>query len=282
MEQNLQKENPLKQYFRSIKMYMELPSGTSYYEPGSISFTDHGEVGIMPMTGKDELVLKNPDALYNGEALIEVIASCVPAIKNPRILLTNDIDALVTAIRHCTFENSLETELVCPKCKATNSYKLNLQYALDGMEKLEPEYVINLESGLSVFIKPYSYPDLMMSLHDEFERRKIGRILDSDTISDEDRSKLFTKAFKGLAVSKFQLLKGAVVKIVDESKGVNVSDKVFVKEFLENSDRTVIDKIDSMVTEINQIGIRRTFTAKCVSCEHEWESKIDFNPVNFS
>ena len=40
--------------------------------------------------------------------------------------------------------------------------------------------------------------------------------------------------------------------------------------------------ISNIVTEINKIGIRRTFTAKCEKCNHEWESEIDFNPVNFS
>ena len=40
--------------------------------------------------------------------------------------------------------------------------------------------------------------------------------------------------------------------------------------------------IKDLIKEINQIGIRRVFTAKCLKCEHEWENEIDFNPVNFS
>ena len=68
MEQNVRQVNPLKQYFRAIKMYLKIPSGTSYYSPDVITFTDGGEVGVLPMTGNDELILKNPDALLNGEA----------------------------------------------------------------------------------------------------------------------------------------------------------------------------------------------------------------------
>ena len=167
MDQQMQ-QNPLKQYFRQFKIYLKLPSGTTYYPQDAVQFTDSGEIGILPMTGKDELALKNPDALLNGEALIEVIKSCVPGVKNPRVLLSNDIDALITAIRFATFDDGLETLLHCPECNHENLFKLNLQYALDNMEFLDPEYVVNLDSGISVFVKPHSFPDLLRSLHAQF------------------------------------------------------------------------------------------------------------------
>jgi hypothetical protein len=282
MEQQVQNNNPLKQYFRAIKLYLSLPSGTSYYPPDMIAFTDKGEIGILPMTGKDELALKNPDALLNGEALIEVLTSCVPAIKNPRALLTNDIDALITAVRYATYNDSLETTINCPKCSYENTYKLDLQYALDNMTQLESEYVVNLDNGLSIFVQPYTFPDLLKSLHSQFERNKFARAAESETISDEQRSSIFKKAFKEIAVTKFDLMCSAILKVVDESKNVNVSDKKFIKDFLQNIDKKSLDKISDQVDKINQIGIKKVFTAKCEKCTHEWESEIDFNPVNFS
>ncbi len=274
--------NPLKQYFRQIKLFIKLPSGTSYYTPGDIAFTEQGEVGVFPMTGQDELILKNPDALLNGEALVEVIRSCVPSVKNPKLLLTNDVDALITAIRYATFNDSLETELSCPQCKHASIFKLDLQYSLDNMSYLEPEYVINLETGLTVFVKPYGFPELLKGLHAQFEQHKLTRALESESISDEDRLKVFSKAFKEMSVMTYQLMCNSVVKIVDESRGINVSDKIFIKEFLHNIDKQSIDAISDLVKEINLIGIKKTFTAKCEKCEHEWENEIDFNPVNFS
>ena len=41
---------------------------------------------VLPMTAKDELIMKNPDALLNGDAVIQVIESCVPTIKNAMAL----------------------------------------------------------------------------------------------------------------------------------------------------------------------------------------------------
>jgi hypothetical protein len=276
------RQNPLKQYFRQFKLFMKLPSGTSYYQPGTIAFSDSGEVGVMPMTGRDELILKNPDALLNGEALIEVILSCVPAVTNPKLLLTNDIDALITAIRYATYNDSLETELVCPACNHNNLFKLDLQYSLDNMTYLEPEYTVNLESGLTIFVKPYGFPELLKGLHAQFEQSKLTRAVESENISDEQRLKIFATAFKDLSTITYTLMVNSVIKVIDESQGVDVSDKEFIKDFLQNIDKKSVDLISDLIKEINLIGIRRSFTANCEKCNHKWESEIDFNPVNFS
>lgn len=282
MNQPVQQPNPLKQYFRSIKLYLKIPSGANYYKPGVIELTENGEVGVLPMTGKDELILKNPDALLNGEALVEVLASCVPALKDPRALLTNDIDALITAIRYATFDDSLETTLDCPKCDHENTFKIDLQYALDNMSELDPEYVVNLDTGLTVFVKPSSFPELIKSLHSQFEQNKLGRLIDNGDISEEKRIETFGTAFRNMAIIKFDLMTNSIVKIVDEKNNINVTDTKYIKEFLQNIDTKSVDKIDDEISKINKIGIKKTFSAQCQNCKHEWESEIDFNPVNFS
>lgn len=273
--------NPLKQYFRTYKLYLRLPSGTSYYSESDIEFTESGEVGILPMTGSDELILKNPDALLNGEALIEVIRSCAPAIKNVKGLLVNDIDALITAIRFATYNDGLETEIKCPKCAHLNTFKLNLQYALDNIEPLEPEYVINLESGLSVFVKPYSFPELMKGLHAQFEQSKITRSLENEG-NEEEKMRVFGRAFKDMAKLTVEMISASIVKVVDEANDLCVSDRKFIQEFIQNIDRASITQIEDLVKEINAVGVKRSFDAKCEKCEHVWVSEIDFNPVNFS
>ncbi len=276
------RQNPLKGYFRQYKLFLKLPSGTSYYAPNVVKFTDTGEIGIMPMTGKDELILKNPDALLNGEALTEVIKSCVPEVNDPRALLTNDIDALITAIRYATYNDALETELACPKCDHKTLFKLNLQYSLDNMSFLDSEYVVNLDNGLSVFVKPYGFPELLRGLHAQFEQSKLTRAIENESITEDQRMKLFATAFKELSVITYALMLNSVLKVVDESKNINVDNKDDIKEFLQNIDKKSSDKISDLIKEINQIGIKRSFTAVCDKCKHSWESEVDFNPVNFS
>ena len=281
MEQQT-RQNPLKGYFRQIKMYLKLPSGTTYYEPGVVNFTDTGEIGILPMTGNDELILKNPDALLNGEALIEIIRSCAPSVSDPKKLLTNDMDAIITAVRFATYNDSLETELNCPSCNHKNLFRLDLQYSLNNMSYLDPEYVVNLDSGLSVFVKPYGFPEVLKGLHAQFEQSKLARAVESQKLTDEERFKLFSNAYKELSIITYSLMVNSVIKVVDESKDINVSNKEDIKEFLQNIDKKSVDKISDQIKEINQIGIKKTFTAHCEECHHEWESEVDFNPVNFS
>ena len=60
--------NPLKKYFRQPSIYVSLPTGNSY-PPEVIEPSQSGEIGIMPMTAKDEIRFKTPDALMNGEGV---------------------------------------------------------------------------------------------------------------------------------------------------------------------------------------------------------------------
>lgn len=274
-------QNPLKQYFRQIKFYIKLPSGQSFYPEDTLTLTDEGEIGIMPMTGADELILKNPDALLNGEALIEVIKSCVPSVKQPRALITNDIDAIITAIRYATYSDKLETDIDCPSCGHENRFKLDLQYSLDNMEFLDDEYVANLDSGVSVFVKPYSFPSLLKGLHAQLEHTKLSRVIEDESYTDEQRLAMFSTLFKDLSAITYDLTCQSIIKVVDERNDINVTEPKYIKEFIKNIDKLSADRINDLIKEINQIGIKRTFKAKCSECDHEWDCDIDFNPVNF-
>ena len=73
--------NPLNKYFRQASIYVSLPSGTNY-PTDVVAPSETGEIGVMAMTAKDEIRFKTPDALMNGQGVVDVIQSCVPAIKN--------------------------------------------------------------------------------------------------------------------------------------------------------------------------------------------------------
>jgi hypothetical protein len=85
-----------------------------------------------------------------------------------------------------------------------------------------------------------------------------------------------------MATVTYELILNSIVKVVDDSNNVNVSNRLHIKEFLANIDNRSIDKIADTIREINLIGIKRSFLAKCEKCDHTWENEIDFNPVNFS
>ena len=77
------KTNPLAAHFRQPKLYMKLPSGGLFNTKENLDMPDSNEIAIFPMTAKDEILMKNPDALLNGEAVLQVIKSCVPSVLEP-------------------------------------------------------------------------------------------------------------------------------------------------------------------------------------------------------
>ena len=58
----------LKDFYRSPKLYIQLPSGGKFYDDDVIDWPESGELPILAMTPRDELIVRNPDALLNGDA----------------------------------------------------------------------------------------------------------------------------------------------------------------------------------------------------------------------
>ena len=74
--------NPLQAYFRRPAIYVQLPSGGKFNEPGELEIPENGESPVYPMTAKDEILMRTPDALMNGATTVEVIQSCCPNINS--------------------------------------------------------------------------------------------------------------------------------------------------------------------------------------------------------
>ena len=273
--------NPLQQYFRSIKFYITLPSGTSYYDDDVISFTDSDEVGVMAMTAKDEVYTKNPDALLNGEALALIISSCVPSVKQPKKLLTNDIDALMIAIRHATYGEDLEVNMPCPECEHPNTFTVNISQSLSNIGKLESEYFLGTKDGIKIYIKPFSYTDTVRALQAQFDQYKIAAELGDQSKSEESRMKTFSKTFKALVELNTELLVNCIIKIDNDAGELSVTNQEHISEYIQNMEKSTFAELDTLIKDVNAIGVNKTFDAVCDKCEHKWEAEIDFNPVNF-
>ena len=87
-------ENPLQGYYRHKDLYVRLPTGGKWLK-NKPKLTDDGEIGVRPMSMKDELLLTIPDALYNGQAIFELIQSVCPDIVDPYELSLPDADVIL-------------------------------------------------------------------------------------------------------------------------------------------------------------------------------------------
>src|SRR5262245_57949682 len=93
--------NPLLRYTRKEKIYIKLPSDGNY-PAGVVDMSTNNELGVQAMTAADQIALRNPDGLLNGQAIANVIKSCCPGVKKPEKMIASDINAILLGIRHAT------------------------------------------------------------------------------------------------------------------------------------------------------------------------------------
>lgn len=276
--------SPLQGFYRTAKTYTQIPSQGKFYNPDVLEITSETqEVGVKSMTSQDEMLFKNPEALLNGEAVINALKSCIIGLGDPKKLLTNDVDALLVAIRVASFGDEMDVTLECPECKEQNTFGFDLNGCLSNMTFLEESYDIPLDNGLIVNIKPHLYTDTLKSMMSAFEQTKIIKSIDDANKTEEERLKLFSKSFKHLVNLNIEIFCNSINRIYNDEVDIvnDLKNRANILEFIKNIDKTESDKIQEKITEVNKIGINKTAHAKCTKCEHEWETRVELDPVVF-
>ena len=282
--------NPLAGHFRTPKLYTGLPSAGKFYSEDILEMPSSGELPVFPMTAKDEIMLKNPDALLNGEAVATVLMSCIPAIKKPRKLVSNDIDALLVAVQAATYGDELEVGAPCPECGENTTAVLSAEVVLASMDTLDKNYEFTTDTGLLISMKPFSYETSVKAGVANF---RSSRSLQSiDAIEDEmDKIKAFNKNFIELASLNFDILVDSISSITvpatEDNEPLVVSNEQHIREFLENADARIGTELESFIEEIGNIGIQKKMELTCgeswteKGCPETFESVVNFNTVNF-
>ena len=238
-----QENNPLKKYYRQPKQFVRLPSNYKYYKPGTIQVPESGEVAVFPMTAKDELLFKTPDALLNGEATVRVIQSCIPAITNAWEMPALDIDACLIAIRMATYGTKMQVKVFVPKTKIEKDMELDLQAALDRLLSNTYEEKF-LYQNMEVTTRPLTYKEFTEAAIKTFEEQRLAAMVQDKEMPEEEKIKRFQASFSKLTDINIQMVSASVASIrVD---GQVVTDKTQIQEFLENTSKefyqTIIDQ----------------------------------------
>lgn len=238
-----QESNPLKKYYRQPKQFVRLPSNYKYYKPGTIQVPESGEVAVFPMTAKDELLFKTPDALLNGEATVRVIQSCIPAITNAWEMPALDIDACLVAIRMATYGTKMQVKVFVPNTKIEKDMELDLQAALDKLLSNSYEETF-LYQNMEVTTRPLTYKEFSEAAIKTFEEQRLASVVQNNEMPEEEKIKRFQASFNKLTDINIQMVSASVASIrVD---GQVVTDKTQIQEFLENTSKefyqTIIDQ----------------------------------------
>jgi len=274
-------DNPLKSYVRTPKLQVLLPSRGKWGDAETASKIT-GEIPVYPMTSKDEVMIKNPDALLNGESVASVLKSCT-GIENIYDLTNNDVEFLLVAIRYATSGNEMEIDASCPNDQHVNRVAVDLERILDSVEEMDKTYQTKLENGLKVNLRPMSFKNAQRLSLNAFQEATTLQTINDAKLPQTERIKVFNKSFEAIADLAVETMIDAIVSVVvpegDEEK--TVTDKKFIGEWVKGMSSAEAKKIQEKLDEMNREGFDHSYNVVCEECGTKFKTSIEFNVSNF-
>ncbi len=242
MESQEQKgNNPLKKYFRQPKLYIKLPSSGNFYPKGAIEFTQNMEFPVYAMTARDEIAIKTPDALLNGQCTVDVIQSCIPNIKNAWVVPSIDIDAILIAIRIATYGEQIDVDINLPNTSISKTYTTDLRLALDKLLNAVFDPIIEINEEITAHLRPLTYEEFTQTSLKSLEEQKIFSLVNNQELTEEQKLAQFNKSFKALTNITMNTIMNSVVKIITPDG--EVTENEYIREFIDNADKEFYEKI---------------------------------------
>lgn len=271
--------NPLSKHFRQPSLYVKPPSGGKYWANGSLELTATGDMAVYPMTTKDEIILRTPDALVNGTSVVQVIESCCPSIKNAWDMPSIDVDSTLIAIRIASYGNKMPMDAKCPECGEENEYDLELQNIMANIESPNYDKTVKTDDGLVIKLKPMSYSQVSKSGVVTLEEEKLIQALANPDLSEEVRKSEYDKHVQKMIDLNTENLSYCTESITADEQVVTEFE--FIKEFYENADASVIRKVRILIDEFVKVAGIKPQDAVCSECGHKFQMNVEFDYSNF-
>ncbi len=273
--------NPLARHFRQPALYLKLTSNGKYWGEGNLNIPVTGELPILPMTARDEILLRTPDALINGSSTVEVIQSCCPDIVNAWAMPSVDVDSLLIAIRIASYGQFMSITAACPHCGEEHDYDIDLQSVLSKRVMPDYETPVQISNSISVKLKPMSYIHVSESGVIKLEEEKMMQALADPNVPDEIRKTEYEKHLKKIIQLNLVSLANCTESITAD--GEEVTDFEFIKEYYFNTGAAVTKKIQDILEKFYSEMKITAELAKCnnETCQKEFVVNVDFDYSHF-
>jgi hypothetical protein len=277
--------NPLANYMRQPKIYITLPSRGEFWTNGSIEFPENGELAVFSMTARDELLFKTPDALMNGQAVVDVIQSCIPAIKDAWATPTIDLDTILVAIRLATYGEKMPFTHKIPGTDEEVEYEIDLRMLLDQQQNNHWIEQVVISPEFIICVRPLTYRHMTQTSIKSFETTRILNMVNDETIPDDKKLEIFNTSFSNLTKVTVDLMSSSVYKIITASG--EVTDKNYIAEFVNNADKEIFDIVQKHLTslkehnELKPLKFETTEEQRALGAPDTYELPINFNDSDF-
>ena len=270
--------NPLKQYFRQPAIYVRLPSQGKFYPPGTINLPPTGEMPVLPMTAIDEITYRTPDALFNGQATVSVLQSCVPDILDAWTTPAMDIDTLLISIRIASYGHDMDFGSKCPKCGHECEHTVDLRSILDRMRT--PDYNASLKSGdLEIFFRPMTYKNINDNNALQYENQKLLQLLPDSKVAETEKMTALGAALKRITEITVRALAQSIAVV--KTPQALVSEAEHIEELLNNCDRDLFGRIRDHIVELKSQAEMPPMSLVCPECTHEYEQAVTLDMSSF-
>ena len=279
-----QQNNPLSKYFRQPAIYFTLPSRGKWWSGNALTQSATGELAVYPMTSKDEILLRTPDALINGQGMVDVIQSCIPDIKDAWKMPSPDVDATLIAMRIASYGHNMDFEGTCPKCEEANTYSLDLRTMLERIKSPDFDKEFELDT-IKIKFKPLIYFGMNQTNKANFEIQRLAQSIDQMPDNDEKKvNEAVTQMGRIVDLNSMVLADSTdtiTIMNPDGSEAHVVREKNYILDFYKNIDARTIELIQAAYQEIAREGTVPPQQTSCTHCGAEYEMEITFDYANF-
>lgn len=274
-----QQNNPLSGYFRQPAIHIKLPSGGRYYPEGAIDLPLTGEIPVYPMTVRDEVTLKTPDALMNGSGVVEVLNSCCPNILDPWQTPSVDIETLFIAIKIASYGTGMDITSKCPHCGHSQDNTINLTGLLDQVPADRYQETIEARK-LKFHFRPPTYHEVNEASKISYQQTRLIEQLMDAALSEEEKRNMFQENFAKLTELNLNTIASGISSI-ETPEGNRVTNPDHIREFLQNVDRKTYTLVKDHINELVDHHKIKPMQFICEECEKDYTSEIIFDQANF-
>lgn len=272
-------ENPLKQYFRQPAIHLTLPSGGEFYPNEALEMPETGEVPVYPMTAIDEITYKTPDALFNGSAIVDVVKSCIPAIKDPWLMPTIDLNSVLISIRIASFGERIDVDSTCPKCNNSATYEIDCRTLLDKTPDINVYHKELTQGDLIFRFRPLVYKEVNENNKLQFEESRLQKLIQDESLAEDQKIQLLTQAFQNIAKFSIETIAKSISSI--QTPESLVVDRSHIEDFLKNCESELYERIKKHLFTLKEQENLSPLKFKCTECEHEYEQAFALDMTSF-
>lgn len=270
--------NPLRQYFRQPAIYIRLPSNGRGYPAGALAPEPNGEYPVLPMTTMDEITYRTPDSLFNGTAVVTVIQSCMPNIRNAWEIPSTDLDTILIAIRIATYGHTLDISTQCPGCNESSDYGIDLRTIMERIRAPQGDEVMEV-GDLRIHLRSMNYRQMNENSMAQFEDQKMLQVIQNPDTPEDQRSRNLSEILKKITAVTTRALAQNIAMV--ETPQTQVREPQHIEEWLANCDRNMFARVRDHILAVKQNTEIPPLDIRCTQCEHEYQQNFTLDMTNF-